>query len=231
MLNPAFFDMNKNQKFFFPHTNCDQLTNTEVINILWPDENDTFLAFLTKSAMLRVGGGGISVDHCLDKLRNNAGFVLTATSYMRLKFVLETLNIHLAEKLERMPKRLSCGEWLDKGVLEERVWKLDCLTTYLFNSMLSAINVVVGDGGVRTLAKAAGPFRYDWDAAFLDKLAAMNSNIQMIRMEPCKDPIHFTGPYNWADAPPSTLAPFPFIQFVNSLWNVVEPLTIFICDS
>jgi len=209
MLSPDFYTLNRHTEFPFPHSNCDHITDQELFSLLFG--NYHLPEFLTKYYVGRLGGDAAgSVADIVALLRTDADFVLAATCYLRLKFVLEALHVpSLMKRLRDVPLRIAAdrGDWFKVGVADERVWRIDCLATWLFNYMILVVEL-----------RCAGrtPDRIEESMRF--GLREMNAAIQRVRAEPCD------GRYMWQHTAPYILVIYPFLCLVKGLWNAVAPM-------
>ena len=123
MLSPDFYTLNAHTEFPFPHNNCDHITDQELFSLLFG--NYHLPEFLTKYYVCRLGADAAgSVADIVALLRRDTDFVLAATCYLRLKFVLEVFHVStLMKRLRDMPLRLAAerGDWFKAGVVDERV--------------------------------------------------------------------------------------------------------------
>jgi hypothetical protein len=209
MLSPDFYTLNAHTEFIFPHNNCDHNTDSELFSLLFGSYH--LPEFLTKYYVCRLGADAVgSVADILTALRKDTDFVLAATCYLRLKFVLETLHVQsLMKRLSNVPPRIAemRGDWFEKGVADERVWRIDCLATWLFNYM---ILVVESRCSGMEGARLETPMRL--------RLTTMNAAIQGVRAAPCD------GRYMWQNTAPYELVIYPFLCLVKGLWNAVAPM-------
>jgi hypothetical protein len=209
MLSPDFYTLNRHTEFVFPHDSCDHTTDEELKDLLFGSYH--LPEFLTKYYVCRLGADAAgSVADIIKGLQTDEDFVLAAIGYLRLKFVLEVLHVQsLMKKLRDIPLRVAVdrGDWFKTGVADERVWRIDCLATWLFNYMILSVEArcsgIVG-------ARLIEPIRAG--------LTTMNKAIQMVRAEPCD------GRYVWRNVPPYELVAYPFLSLIKGLWNAVLPL-------
>jgi len=209
MLSPDFYTLNRHTEFPFPHNNCDHITDQELFSLLFGDYH--LPEFLTKYYVCRLGSDAVgSVKDIVALLRSDADFVLAATCYLRLKFVLEALHVQsLMKRLSNLPPRIAemRGDWFEKGVADERVWRIDCLATWLFNYMILSVE-----------SHCAGGEGAQLDESIRMGLRGMNTAIQGVRAEPCD------GRYMWQHTAPYELVIYPFLCLVKGLWNAVAPI-------
>ena len=209
MLSPDFYTLNAHTEFVFPHNSCDHTTDEELKGLLFGSYH--LPEFLTKYYVSRLGGDAAgSISDIVKELRENSDFVLAAIGYLRLKFVLEVLHVRsLMKKLRDIPLRAAVdrGDWFKMGVADERVWRIDCLATWLFNYMIVSVE-----------ARCAGVPAASLGESMRTGLADMNRTIQEVRAEPCD------GRYVWRNVPPYELVAYPFLSLVKGLWNAVAPL-------
>ena len=209
MLSPDFYTLNRHTEFPFPHNNCDHIEDSELFSLLFGSYH--LPEFLTKYYVSRLGSEAVgSVADIVTLLRADADFVLAATCYLRLKFVLEALHVQsLMKRLRDVPLRIAAerGDWFKTGVADERVWRIDCLATWLFNYMIRSVEArCAGDEGARL------------DESIRMGLREMNTAIQSVRAEPCD------GRYMWQNTAPYELVIYPFLCLVKGLWNAVAPM-------
>ena len=209
MLSPDFYTLNAHTEFPFPHNNCDHITDQELFSLLFGDYH--LPEFLTKYYVCRLGSDAVgSVADIVALLRRDADFVLAATCYLRLKFVLEALHVQsLMKRLRDVPLRIAAmrGDWFKTGVADDRVWRIDCLATWLFNYMIRSVESHCAGTVVALLEE---PMRTG--------LRGMNTAIQSVRAEPCD------GRYMWQHTAPYELVIYPFLCLVKGLWNAVAPI-------
>jgi hypothetical protein len=209
MLSPDFYTLNQHTEFPFPHDSCDHATDQELFSLLFG--NYHLPEFLTKYYVSRLGGDAAgSVPDIIDVLRGDEDFVAAAMGYLRLKFVLEVLHVpSLMKKLRDIPLRVSVdrGDWFKAGVADERVWRIDCLATWLFNYMIRSVE-----------ARCAGVLPTRLDKMMLIKLRLMSTALQEVRAELCD------GRYVWRNVMPYDLIAYPFISLVKGLWGAVMPM-------
>jgi len=209
MLSPDFYTLNAHTEFVFPHNNCDHNTDAELFSLLFGSYH--LPEFLTKYYVCRLGADAVgSVADIMAALRKDTDFVLAATCYLRLKFVLEVFHVpSLMKKLRDVPLRLAAdrGDWFKTGVADERVWRVDCLATWLFNYMIQSVESHCAGTAVPLLQEH---MRHGlWE---------MNTAIQGVRAAPCD------GRYMWQDTAPYDLVIYPFIYLVKGLWGAVMPM-------
>jgi len=209
MLSPDFYILNAHTEFPFPHSNCDHNTDSELFSLLFGSYH--LPEFLTKYYVGRLGGEAVGgVADIVALLRADEDFVLVATCYLRLKFVLEVLHVQtLMKRLRDVPLRIAAerGDWFKTGVADERVWRIDCLATWLFNYMILSVESHCAGTAVPLL-----------EESMREGLKRMNTAIQGVRAEPCD------GRYMWRDTPPYGLVIYPFLCLVKGLWNAVAPM-------
>jgi len=208
MLSPDFYTLNSHTEFIFPHDSCDHVSDEELLMLLFGQRHLPEL--LTKFYMGRFERTSTVAAEVLSRLRSDADFVLAATCYLRLKFVLEVLHVPtLMKRLRDVPLRIAAerGDWFKAGVADERVWRIDCLATWLFNYMIRSVESHCAG---TTVAMLETPMRVG--------LKAMNTAIQGVRAEPCD------GRYIWQHTPPCDLVVYPFLCLVKGLWNAVAPI-------
>jgi len=208
MLSPDFYTLNAHTEFPFPHDSCDHASDEELLSLLFGQRHLPEL--LTKFYMVRFGLEMSAVAEVLSVLRNDADFVLAATCYLRLKFVLEVLHVPtLMKRLRDVPLRIAAmrGDWFKAGVADERVWRIDCLATWLFNYMILVVE-----------ARCSGREPDAIEMPMRLGLKAMNTAIQEVRAQPCD------GRYVWQHTPPCDLVVYPFLCLVKGLWNAVAPI-------
>jgi hypothetical protein len=209
MLSPDFYTLNRHTEFPFPHNNCDHITDQELFSLLF--EGYHLPEFLTKYYVGRLGGDAVGgVADIVALLRRDADFVLAATCYLRLKFVLELFHVQtLMKRLRDVPLRIAAerGDWFKTGVADDRVWRIDCLATWLFNYMIRSVEArCVGGEGARL------------EESMRLRLTTMNTAIQGVRAESCD------GQYMWQHTSPYELVIYPFLCLVKGLWNAVAPM-------
>ena len=209
MLSPDFFTLNRHTEFPFPHNNCDHITDEELFSLLFGSYH--LPEFLTKYYVGQLGGDAAgSVTDIVALLRRDTDFVLAATCYLRLKFVLEVLHVGtLMKRLRDVPLRIAeeRGDWFKTGVADERVWRIDCLATWLFNYMIRSVE-----------ARCAGGEGARLEESMRLGLTKMNTAIQAVRAAPCD------GRYMWQNTAPYELVIYPFLYLVKGLWNAVAPI-------
>jgi len=207
MLSPDFYTLNAHTEFPFPHDSCDHVSDEELLMLLFGQRHLPEL--LTKFYMVRLGNETAAAE-VLSRLRSDADFVLAATCYLRLKFVLEVLHVPtLMKRLRDVPLRIAAmrGDWFKAGVADERVWRIDCLATWLFNYMILVVE-----------ARCSGREPDAIEMPMRLGLKAMNTAIQEVRAQPCD------GRYIWQHTPPCDLVVYPFLCLVKGLWNAVAPI-------
>jgi hypothetical protein len=209
MLSPDFYTLNAHTEFPFPHDNCDHITDQELFSLLFGSYH--LPEFLTKYYVGRLGGDAAgSVVDIVALLRGDADFVLAATCYLRLKFVLEVLHVpSLMKRLRDVPLRIAAdrGDWFNAGVADERVWLIDCLATWLFNYMILVVE-----------SRCSGMMGARLETPIRKGLTVMNTAIQGVRSQPCD------GRYMWQHTAPYVLVIYPFLCLVKGLWNAVAPI-------
>ena len=209
MLSPDFFTLNRHTEFPFPHNNCDHITDEELFSLLFGSYH--LPEFLTKYYVSRLGGEAVgSVANIVAALRKDEDFVLVATCYLRLKFILEVLHVpSLMKRLRDVPLRIAAerGDWFKTGVADERIWRIDCLATWLFNYMILVVE-----------SRCSGMEGARLEESMRTGLRGMNTAIQAVRAEPCD------GRYMWQNTAPYELVAYPFLFLVKGLWNAVAPI-------
>lgn len=209
MLSPDFYTLNAHTEFPFPHNNCDHNTDEELKGLLFGGYH--LPEFLTKYYMSRLGLDAVgSVTDILRALSADDDFVLAAIGYLRLKFVLEVFHVPtLMKRLRDVPLRIAAerGDWFKAGVADERVWRIDCLTTWLFNYMILSVE-----------ARCAGSEFVRLEPDMRERLVEMNKALQAVRASPCD------GRYKWDNVAPSDLVIYPFLCLVKGLWTAVAPM-------
>jgi len=207
-ISPDFFVLNGHTEFSFPHNNCDHISDEELHSLLF---NSYHLPeFLTKYYVARFGAASGSVGEIVKALYNDEEFGLVARCYMRLKFVLEVLHVpSLMKRLRDVPLRLAAerGDWFKASVADERVWRIDCLATWLFNYMIQSVEARCA-GNVGNVAL---------EVEMRERLERLNRAIQSVRAQPC-------GPFKWANVAPNDLVIYPFLFLVKGLWSAIEPV-------
>ena len=209
MLSPDFFTLNAHTEFVFPHNNCDHIEDSELFSLLFGSYH--LPEFLTKYYVSRLGGAaaGTVVD-IVAALRKDKDFVLAATCYLRLKFVLEVFHVQsLIKRLRDVPLRIAIerDDWFKTGVADERVWRIDCLATWLFNYMILVVE-----------SRCSGLMGARLEESMRLGLTKMNVAIQSVRAVPCD------GRYMWQHTAPYELVIYPFLCLVKGLWNAVAPM-------
>ena len=207
MLSPDFYTLNAHTEFSFPHGSCDHVSDEELLSLLFGQRHLPEL--LTNFYMRRLGDETAAAD-ILSRLRDDADFVLAATCYLRLKFVLEALHVPtLMKRLRNVPLRIAAerGDWFKSGVADERVWRIDCLATWLFNYMIQYVE-----------ARCAGREPDAIEESMRLGLRTMNVAIQAVRAAPCD------GQYMWQNTSASELVIYPFLCLVKGLWGAVAPI-------
>ena len=209
MLSPDFYTLNRHTEFVFPHDSCDHTTDEELKGLLFGSYH--LPEFLTKYYVCRLGADAAgSVADIVKGLQTDEDFVLAAIGYLRLKFVLEVLHVQsLMKKLRDIPLRLAAdrGDWFKTGVADERVWRVDCLATWLFNYIIQSVESHCAGTAVPLLQEH---MRHGlWE---------MNTAIQGVRAEPCD------GRYIWQHTLPCDLVVYPFLCLVKGLWNAIAPI-------
>ena len=209
MLSPDFYTLNRHTEFSFPHNNCDHIEDSELFSLLFGSYH--LPEFLTKYYVSRLGGEAVgSVANIVAALRKDEDFVLVATCYLRLKFILEVLHVpSLMKRLRDVPLRIAAerGDWFKSGVADERVWRIDCLATWLFNYMILVVE-----------SRCSGMEGARLEESMRTGLRGMNTAIQAVRAEPCD------GRYMWQNTAPYELVAYPFLFLVKGLWNAVAPI-------
>ena len=208
MLSPDFYTLNAHTEFPFPHDSCDHASDEELLLLLFGQRHLPEL--LTKFYIVRFGLEESAVAEVLSVLRNDADFVLATTCYLRLKFVLEVLHVPtLMKRLRDVPLRIAAerGDWFKAGVADERVWRVDCLATWLFNYMILSVE-----------ARCAGREPDAIEESMRLGLRTMNVAIQAVRAAPCE------GQYMWQNTSASELVIYPFLCLVKGLWGAVAPI-------
>ena len=208
MLSPDFYTLNAHTEFSFPHDSCDHATDEELKALLFGGYH--LPEFLTKYYVSQLGPVVGSVADIVTMLREDTDFVLAATAYLRLKFVLEVFHVpSLMKKMRNMPIRIAAerGDWFRPDIVDERVWGIDCLATSLFDFIIRRVEARCGGakGGVL-------------DENLRTGLIEMNTAIQSVRAVPCD------GQYVWVDVAPYDLVPYPFLSLVKGLWSAVAPV-------
>jgi hypothetical protein len=216
MLSPDFYTLNAHTEFIFPHNNCDHISDAELFSLLFGSYH--LPEFLTKYYVCRLGADAIgSVSDIVALLRDDDDFVLAAICYLRLKFVLEVFHVpSLMKRLRDVPLRISSerGDWFKAGVADERVWRIDCLATWLFNYMILVVE-----------ARCAGVNAARLETPMRVGLRTMSAALKKVRAAPCD------GRYVWLNVAPSDLVIYPFLMLVKGLWSAVAPIvtTDFAC--
>lgn len=198
---PEFYTLNEWQDAFFPHTTCDEWTDDQLLSMAFgPHHIATYMVNKLVN----------STDHFsrLIDLRVSNRFCTLLVVYLRLKFVLEILDIpRLWPRMSRLPRGLDCSTWMTEQQLEQAQWRLDVLASTVFAELLTE---VLGTSSAKKIN--------DWT---FQRLVDLNKAIHGVRSVECYG-------YAVAGADPYELAPYPFHWYIQRLWRAVLPFVIMI---
>lgn len=201
-IKSAFYELNRNQSFPFPHSNCDELSNSELITWLYrPD-------YFTMCVLRHFRPDASYTD--LGKLRDNASITLLGITWMRLKYITEVCNPaavciqreRATEKLRAReaalfePWAASSARYADMDALANRVQI--AFFTYIADPTTPLPDMVVR------------------------ALEGFNAAIHTIRKTPFKS-------CDWSGRSAYDMVPCVYFVYISELWSCVQPVLDLLC--
>ena len=190
-----FYELNKIQSFEFPHNNCDEYTNDQLLELYFKQSG---YGPFCKKYIEAHAPIGTQIDIDLEKLRHNSQFVNYVIAWMRLKFIAEQVdpvrytNYFRHFTSMRSPRLPSYLQSLYKSDSTEFYSYIDNLTNSV---QISWIQMMLGKQG---------------DVTLDNKCTLLNSKLPTIRS--CD-----LGEYKWKSINPYELPLLPFLTFHSEL--------------
>ncbi len=197
-IQSAFYELNRNQSFPFPHANCDELSNSELITWLYrPD-------YFTMRVLRHFRPDASYTD--LGKLRDNASVTLLGITWMRLKYITEVCSLPaIRVQHERVPEKLRAREsalfepWSAESA-GSRYADMDALTNRVQMEFFTYI---------------ADPTTQPLEDTVVHALETFNAAVHAIRKTPFKS-------CDWSGRSAYDLVPYVYFVYITELWSTMQ---------
>lgn len=198
-IESAFYTLNRNQSFPFPHANCDELSNSELI--VWLYRPDYFTM-----QVLRYFHPDASYTD-LYRLRDNPSLTLLGITWMRLKYITEVCSPEAIRiQYERVHAKLRLREatLLEPWNAESACERYVCMDTFTNRIQLAFFTYI------------ANPDTPPLSEDVVHTLEAFNAAVHSIRKIPFKGTI-------WSARTAYDLVPYVYFVYISELWSCVQP--------
>lgn len=199
-IQTAFYELNRHQSFPFPHANCDELSNSELITWLYrPD-------YFTMRVLRHFRPDASYAE--LGKLRDNPTVTLLGITWMRLKYIAEICDPSgVRIQRERATEKLRTREaalfnpWAAESATK-RYANIDALANKIQMAFLTYIGI---------------PDTPPLPDIVLDTLEEFNAAIHSIRKTPYRG-------CDWSGQTAYNLVPYIYFVYITELWRCVHSI-------